>query len=333
MISFERIDVNTVPWDQVTDIDGVNVFQTLPWLDFLQKNQKVEPVVVVVKSDGLLQGYFMGLITKKYGLKILGSPFRGWGTYFMGFSLKPEVSHREVLQAFPQFVFGDLKCHYFEIIDPNLKSEEWEGLSYQVEHLPWYALDVSKSEDELFATMKHACRNCIRKAIKSGVVIEEATDPGFADEYYAQYQEVMARQSLAPTYGVEFVRQMIEHLLPTGNLFLLRARNAEGICIATGIFLFLNKTAVFWGAASLREHQALRPNELLAWYGMKKVKARETRELHLGGECDHYKEKFGSYDAQMFRLSKAKTRSLEGVLKMVLSLKNPNFRNWMLRKM
>jgi hypothetical protein len=38
----------------------------------------VEPVVATVISDGQVKGYFMGLITRIIGLKILGSPFKSW---------------------------------------------------------------------------------------------------------------------------------------------------------------------------------------------------------------------------------------------------------------
>ena len=70
-----------------------------------------------------------------------------------------------------------------------------------------------------------------------GVVVEEARDDAFADDYYAQLVEVFANQGLTPTYNVARVRLLIKHLLPTGCLLLLRARDPERRCIATGIFL------------------------------------------------------------------------------------------------
>jgi lipid II:glycine glycyltransferase (peptidoglycan interpeptide bridge formation enzyme) len=89
---------------------------------------------------------------------------------------------------------------------------------------------------------------------------------------------------MAPAYSLDYVQKLIETLLPTGHLLLLRARNFEGVCIATGIFLALNKTAVFWGAASWRQHQSLRPNEPLAWSGIQKLKSKGIQELHFGGQ-------------------------------------------------
>ena len=83
------------------------------------------------------------------------------------------------------------------------------------------------------------------------------TTSAFADEHYAQLQDVFAKQGLVPTYGVARVRLLIRHLQPTGNLLLLRARDAEGHCAATGIFFGMNRHAYFWGNASWRSSQTL----------------------------------------------------------------------------
>ena len=51
-------------------------------------------------------------------------------------------------------------------------------------------------------------------------------------------------RSQAVAQKVERVRALIKHVYPTGTLLMLRARNAEGQCIATGLYAALNRTAV-----------------------------------------------------------------------------------------
>lgn len=315
------------------NIEELNVFQTSTWLNLVADLQKAEPIVATVKSDGRFIGYFTGLIVEKAGIRILGSPFRGSLSYFMGFNLLPDAPRHEVLGALPRFAFSDLGCHYLEIIDPNLCSRDWDGAHYKVEDLHYYGLDLSKSEEELFGNMDSTGRNCIRKSIKNGVVIEEASDLGFADEYYAQYQDVLAKHSLSPTYSLESVRKLIKSFLSTGQLLLLRARDRDGLCIATGIFLALNKTAVFWGAASWRQYQSLRPNEPLAWYGIRNMKGRGIRVLHFGGQTEHYKKKLGCKELKLCRLMKTKYRVLGFLVYPIVSPKSNYYRNWMLRKL
>jgi hypothetical protein len=140
--------------------------------------------------------------------------------------------------------------------------------------------------------MESACRRCIRKAEKSGVKIEEAHDLAFADEYYEQLKDVFAKQGLVPTYSVERVRSLVKHLEPSGNVLLIRARDGEGKCIATGIYPGFNKIAEFWGNASFRSHQNLRPNEACHWYALRYWKQRGATLYDWGGEGT-YKEKYG----------------------------------------
>jgi hypothetical protein len=76
-------------------------------------------------------------------------------------------------------------------------------------------------------------------------VIQEANDKGFVDDYYSQLRNVFAKQHLVPTYGMGRVSALIRHLQPTGNL-LLRAIDAEGHGIATGIVPAMHDRAYFW---------------------------------------------------------------------------------------
>jgi hypothetical protein len=82
--------------------------------------------------------------------------------------------------------------------------------------------------------MTSACRRAIRKSEKEGVVVEQTSGVDFADEYYAQLEDVFAKQSLRPMYGVSRVRELVRSLEPTGRLLLLRARAPDGTRCAAG---------------------------------------------------------------------------------------------------
>src|SRR5271157_5720993 len=100
-----------------------------------------------------------------------------------------------------------------------------------------------------------ASQKCETGTEKSGATIEEASDEDFAEEYYDQLKDVFGKQGPVPTYDLARVRQLIKHLRPTGRLLLLRARNAEGRCIATGIYPAMNRLSHSWGNASYSKDQ------------------------------------------------------------------------------
>lgn len=292
MLILERIEPDGDEWARMDSRPRRTVFQTREWLSFVAETQGAEPVVAAVRDGSSTVGYFSGLVARRYNLRILGTPLPGWTTQYMGFDLDDDVPQRSAVEALLKFAFGPLRCMHLELRGRELGLEDVDGLGF--EHTPKASIEVDlrPPEDEIWARFKGPCRTAIRKATSSGVVLEEADDIGFADEYLAQLRDVFAKQSLVPTYDVDRVATLIRLLQPTGRLLLLRARNADGECIATGIFPALNRTMYFWGGASWRRHQSVRPNEILMWHAMRYWKARGVEFFDLGGGAD-YKRKYG----------------------------------------
>src|SRR6266566_5337817 len=292
------IDLETVDWESLDRFKDRTVFQTREWLQFVSETQNAMPVLAELREGGEVVGYFSGLTFTRLGIKVLGSSFPGWTTPYMGFNLLPGTSRGVALAALEQMAWNDLTCLHLEVSDPYFSVEDGQALRFTCEFYTSYRTDLRKSEEEIFNSMDSTCRRCIRKAEKSGVTIEEAHDLAFADEYYEQLKDVFAKQRLVPTYSVERVRALIRNLEPAGRLLLVRARDPEGKCIATGIFPGFNKIAEFWGNASFRSSQILRPNELIQWYVMRYWKRRGIEVYDWGGEGT-YKEKYGCVQHQV----------------------------------
>jgi hypothetical protein len=294
-MNFRLIATDEVDWERLDRFDDRIVFQTREWVNFLAESQRATPVIASLCDSGNVVGYFTGLVFSRMGVRVLGSPFPGWTTHYMGFNLLRQVRRGEALRALETFAFRDLKCLHLEVSDRFSSEEEGESLGFTYEPCRTLVTDLTQSEENIFGSMTGACRTCIRKAEKSGVRIEEARDEVFADDYYEQLRQVFARQGLVPTYGLDRVKKLIRHMQPTGHLLLLRARDPQGMCIATSIYVALNKIAVFWGNASLRHSHYLRPNELLNWHAMRYWKQRGLQVFDWGGGTNYgrYKAKYG----------------------------------------
>lgn len=303
---FERLDIRGDDWPRKIDtIPARTIYQTPAWLAFLSKTQNGELVVGVLREGKETLGYFTGLIVRKLGLRILGSPFPGWSTDYMGFALTAGVDRLRAVQALIDFAFKELGCVHLEVMDRALTVNDLGGLGVQHRGCPGFEIDLTRDEDELFSDMTSACRRCVRKSEKERVIIEEAHDLKFADEYYAQLQDVFAKQSLVPTYDIQRVRQLITYVHPTGHLLLLRARDRGGRCIATGIFPHMNGVMYFWGGASWRHHQLLRPNEAIQWHAMQIGKQNGLRTYDMGGGGE-YKRKYGGRKIEVLWFRKSK---------------------------
>jgi hypothetical protein len=308
MARFERVDLAAMDWEKVSSAfpDRI-VYQTPAWLAFLAETQQGEPVVAALREGHETLGYFTGLIVRKLGLKILGSPFRGWTCPYMGFNLLPSVPRRTAVEALPEFAFKELGCIHFEVVDSYLTVEDIAGLGLSHQMNSTYEVDLTQTEEAILGNMNSYRRRDIRRAEKHGVVIQEVQDAEFADEFSNQLKDVFAKQGLVPTFGVDRVRAVLKHLLPTGMLLLLRARDPQGHCIATGLYLGAGQAAFYWGGASWRQCQNLHPNEALQWYAMKYWKRRGMKSYNLVGTMD-FKARFGGRQTAVPMISKSRNR-------------------------
>ena len=305
--SFQRLPVSQALWPALAAVPGSPV--SGEWVQFVGEAQNAIPVVAELRQGSERLGFFTGLIVKKFGLPILGSPFPGWMTPYMGFALYPGVSRSLALVALERFAFGELGCVHVEIVDRALSAEDIDGTGYACTTVESYETDLMPPEERLFAGMTSACRRCVRKAQKSGILIEEARyeDASFVDDYYAQLSEGLLAKRLVPSYDAGLVRKVVNHLGPSGRLLLLRARDPEGRCIASGIYPATSTTAHVWGnVASYLRSRHLRPGEALNWYAMRYWKARGVSRFDWGGR-GRYKEKYGGVPIGVLRVRKSRS--------------------------
>ncbi|WP_433783344.1 GNAT family N-acetyltransferase [Actinomycetospora sp. CA-101289] len=290
-LHLERCHPTDDDWRALDRLPGRELFSTRAWVEFLVDTQGGEPVVAKVVAGERTVGWFTGLVVRRLGLRILGSPFPGWTTPSMGFAFLESVDPRDAARALHRFAFRDLGCVHLEFSDRSLREDDLAGLGFRSTLAMTFQLKLG-TDDDIFGAFTSSCRRAVRKAAKTGVVVEEATGPGFAEEYLEQLTGVFARQGLAPTYGVDRIRSLVDHLGPTGRLLLLRARDPDGTSIATGIYPADDATAYFFGGASVREKQILRPNEALFWHAMRHWRDRGVETFDFGGRGD-YKRRYG----------------------------------------
>jgi hypothetical protein len=289
---FERFDLNSGDWDaQLATMPERLVCHSSAWLSFLAQSQQGEPVAAVLWQGDHVVGVFAGMVVRKLGLRILGSPFPGWTTPYMGLNLVAGASRRDAVHALVRFAFDELGCVHLEMMDRRLQLGDLDGIRFEHRIFQSWEVDVDRADDELLASFSRAARWCVRKAAKEGLVVEETDDPGFGAEFYAELQDVFARQRLVPTYPAKRVEQLIR-TIPRHELLLLRVRTSAGQPAATGVFHALDAQRAYgWGFASWRDQQHLHPNELLLFEAMRRWRDRGVSVLDLAGSGD-YKRKY-----------------------------------------
>ena len=305
-VALERMSFDPAGWEAILEEwPDAEVFHGSAWLAFLAASQGAEPVVAVVRAGGRPVGYFVGAIVRRFGLRILGSPLKGWSTTHMGFLLEEGVDRRAAAEALVRFAFRELRCVHVELVDPRLTAEQMAGSGFVVEAASTFVVDLTPSEDAILGRMRRTTRQAIAKGRRMGLRTEVASGSDFAEEFHRQLSEIFARQGLAPTYGVERVRRLIETLQPAGQSLLVRILTPDDTIAAAGVAVGRNETAVAWGITWLRSEGQSHPVDLLWWEMMRLERARGARRFDCGGLGD-YKAKYGGVATPTYRFHRSR---------------------------
>ncbi len=298
-ISFEEVPFGDVPWAELDAMPDRTVHQSRGWLEFLAETQRARPVVLRVLDDGAPIGWFTGATVRRYGIRILGSPMRGWTTSHMGFNLEDDTAVRAATEALVQYSTRSMRCWHLEIMDRRFDDG---SVPAGFASTPLHGLEIRLDRDdaELLAGMTANGRRDVRRSQRQDLVVEEvaADDPTFAREYYDQVCQAFARRGLAPTYPLERVEALIRHVHPPGHLLLLRVRTPDGEPGASGLFAGVpGGTAWFTMQASSPSAYRWSPNEAIVWEALRRWRDRGAVRFDFGGRdvgaATDFKRKFG----------------------------------------
>lgn len=303
MYNITEVPVDKLNNEEFNNFRSKTLFTTVDWISFVEEDSKAKPIILKIEKDGVLVGYFSSLEVNKFGVKIIGSPFSGWSTCFMGFDVYEGVNKLDLVEPVSRYLFKEKKALLVEIIDRDIKCEEAKSYGYRVSRDNTLEVEIDKTDEELFKVFKTDARNFIRQFERRGATIEYAIpDDAFAEDYYNQLIDVFAKQGLVPTYSLEKVKCLLRHLKNEENILCLRVRDPEGNCIATSIFLGYNRKFFFWGGASYRSGQHYRPNEYMIWTAIRFWRDKGIEVFDMVGVRD-YKRKFGSHEVEYAHIS------------------------------
>jgi hypothetical protein len=260
-------------------------------------------------------------VVNRFGMRILGSPLRGWTTSAMGFVLDPGCDRAAAVAALTAFAFDDLRCVHLEVADHAITPAHAARTALHREDLPGWQVALPRTDDELLAAMNQMARRNIRKAARAGVRIE-TVDPGspggFIEDHTVLAAEAFARRGRRPPFGPDRIAALIRHLGPTGHLVLLRATGPDQTTLGTSILVGLpGATAGFWTGTSRRDTAVTGSSEALMWEGMRQWRDLGATRFDFGGGGP-YKAKFGGEPHPLIRLHVSRFAAIDTARKAVV---------------
>ena len=264
------------------------IYTTYPWVMFLVKNQKAEPVILEILDRGELVSVFVGLIITKFGVRILGSPFEEWFTEEMGFILIKDCDFGKCIESVKEYAFKKLRCLYIQITDNKIFEKDIPaGITYEMNKS--LQIDLRRTEEEIFSSFRKEARRKIRRFEKNDAVLKEVDfDEKFAKTFYDQLEDVFAKQDLQPNYSLQKVMDIVEAFKDDPEKILaMQVYTPDNICIASAIYLLYGDWCYTLASASYREYQHYNPNEIIRWHGIQYCKNHGSKYYNLCGYTDH----------------------------------------------
>lgn len=307
---FEKIDIDSIDENEFNSFRDKTVFTTIPWIKYIEEDSAAEPYILRITDNTGFKGYFSGLIFKKFGISILGSPFPGWSTCHMGIDTNYDNERIRIIDELIPHIYKNTDCKYIEIVDRHISMDEAKKHGYKIILCDTLEMRINLTDEELFKQMKTDCRNFIRQFERRGARLEIAEpNDEFAEEYYMQLEDVFAKQGLVPTYSCDKVKCLLKNLRDSDEILCLKVISPDDRCIATSIFPGYNEKFFFWGGASYRPDQHFRPNEYMIWTAIKYWREKGCKTFDMVGVRD-YKKKFGSHEEQYARIIFEKNKLL-----------------------
>lgn len=280
--------------------DGILYHHPL-WLDAVEEGLGLELILLGIYADNELISVLPGFVKQKGPARLFGSPLRGTMTPYLGWLNRQEnrPDTQAVLEKIYRFCSGALGCHYVEIGFPESPSdsagrpvpEGWHTGERQT-----YVLDLRGGEEALWKNLEQRGRSHVKKARKSGVVVESLTDRRVIDDFYPMLQASFRRHQAVSPHPKRFFEALHERLVPNARMQVLAARH-EGRIIAMGLFAHNQHEIHFVSGASLAEYHHVYPNNLMHWQVIESSTQRGLTKYDFGGKgqpgIDKFKETFG----------------------------------------
>lgn len=254
-------------WDNfVKTHKGGTIFHTLGWKKVLEESYGYEPRYYVIKNaNGEITGIFPTFKVKTFfGKIIVSQPFAEYGGALVREGYEKAVI--DILNIFKKEVKNGVK--YIEIRKPPFGMRISNTIGYKKEMKAYnFYLNLENKDfkkDIWNGVIHKKVRTAIRKAIKSGVIIEKKMD---MDLYYDLYIKTMARMG-SPPHSKKFLKNIERYLK---DYVVCNFAYLDGIPIAALLSFRYKDIVSIFGNVSDSKYWNYNANDLLYCSEIKEV--------------------------------------------------------------
>jgi len=154
------------------------------------------------------------------------------------------------------------------------------GTTLPFETFITHDLDVSQTEEKIFASFRNSTKRNIKKAIQKGVQVKIQNTLESVKDYYRLHCITRKSHGLPPQ-PFYFFKKIHEHIISQNKGFIALAVYNTNV-IAGAVFFQFGHKAFFKYGASDPNYLHLRPNNLVMWEAIKQFCQNGIKKLDFG---------------------------------------------------
>lgn len=258
-------------WDSYAKKKDTSLgYFTISWLQIIHRAFKHRVFPLAVEQEGKVRGILpLVLVSSKlFGRFLVSVPFVNYGGVLADDSVVTQALLRHAETLRDDFRAGSLEFRHCKPMFPNLHS---------VAAKDSMLLDLPEEPGALWKSFKDKVRNQVRKAIKSGLTVDEGSKE-LLDDFYSVFC-VNMRDLGTPVYSRNFFSTVLDVLPESTRIFCVR-RQAR--CIAAGITYNYGDTMQMPWASSLVAERSFCPNHILYWEAIREASEKGFRVFDFG---------------------------------------------------
>jgi CelD/BcsL family acetyltransferase involved in cellulose biosynthesis len=273
------------------------LFHSLDWIDFICKETAGRARMYRILRDGHFLGYWPFVQVRKGPFRLLGSPLRGWLTAKMG-PLLTEPAPPELIKALKELCRRE-KISYFETSGGMLPGEVMQSTGFSAMSWETRRLDLTADLEEQWLKLQHNCKKNIKKAIRSGIEIQQIDTNSYDLALYKMVAATFKGKKLAVPFPYRRI-QLLKDTIGRGGKLLFLGAFHNGNFVGGHIWGHDQNCAYAFVSANNPEYQDYRVNNLLIWEGIKRFleMGLTCYDMYGGGQgnkgVDKFKASFGS---------------------------------------
>jgi len=277
MMTVDRLSMADAsgPWAEVMQAaDTHDAFQSLGWAGFEARVNGNEPVFLVVRDAGAVVG----------GQMVLRRPLLGLLRAYeaIGGPVACAARAASVGEAILAFLEKEARGAVYTTVRPR-EGHQLHGLlttrSYRPSSLHTVIVDLARPEEEIWRSLDGNARTGVKKGVKAGLEVVEATSPTQWDEFQS-VQNAHAREKGNPLLTATALAYMREHLAPSGNCRLFLGL-LDGRCVSGMLFAISHESMLFYAGASDGRYLDASPNDPVMWEAMRWGRSHGISQLDL----------------------------------------------------